>query len=397
MSQGTNLLSALLGVLFQTPCEDRDSTSALFTGMPGVGKTSRIRGLAQAAGYHVETIIPAIREPGDFLGIPVRTETGLEYLAPSWAKRAAQHSRSLVVFDEISRAIPAVQNALMRVLLEGVVGDLVLPTSVRFVGIMNPPETSIGAYDLDPALANRFVHIDWSHCQTDLDEWVLYMNGLRNNTEHLDTRKPTEEHFSKANAIISGYLCRKKDNFRKQPKLDDPGASKGWGSDRTWMMASRLLATCFAHGVADEVQDILVEGAVGRANAIEVRAWSKSADLPNAKAVLDGTEQFKHNPARIDRTYALIQAIWPFIAKLYSKTERKLDKDRAQRVWALLDDVSETAPDMCFKMASELNEMGGGMYTIGAAPKVTQKITRVLTEAQTPAIPQISPKTGAKA
>lgn len=46
---------------------------------------------------------------------------------PDWAVRLARAGQGLLFFDELSSAPPAVQAALLRVVLERRVGNLVLP------------------------------------------------------------------------------------------------------------------------------------------------------------------------------------------------------------------------------------------------------------------------------
>ena len=60
-------------------------------------------------------------------------------------------------FDEISTAPPAVQAALLRVVLERTVGDLRLPDAVSLVAAANTPEQAAGGWELSPPLANRFL------------------------------------------------------------------------------------------------------------------------------------------------------------------------------------------------------------------------------------------------
>jgi MoxR-like ATPase len=75
----------------------------------------------------------------------------------------------MLFFDEISTAPPAVQAALLRVVLEREVGDLSLPPSVSIVAAANPPERTVGGWDLTAPLANRFCHLQWEHRR---DDWV---------------------------------------------------------------------------------------------------------------------------------------------------------------------------------------------------------------------------------
>src|SRR5436190_9232605 len=134
----------------------------LLWGAPGTGKTSAIRAMAAAAGWACETVIASIREPSDFAGLPIVVDGGVRVAAPTWARQlASAGGAGLLFLDELSTAPPAVQAALLRVVLERVVGDLELPEEVAVVAAANPPEQAADGWDLSPPLANRFCHLDW--------------------------------------------------------------------------------------------------------------------------------------------------------------------------------------------------------------------------------------------
>ncbi len=119
-------------------------------GPPGVGKTATITAVAEALGLPVEVVIASVREPSDFAGLPVIRDDGVRMEPPAWARRLAAAGRGIVFFDEVSTAPPAVQAALLRVVLDRVVGDLALPSGVAIVAAANPPEQAAGGWDLSP-------------------------------------------------------------------------------------------------------------------------------------------------------------------------------------------------------------------------------------------------------
>ena len=123
----------------------------LLWGAPGTGKTSVIRAMAGALGWPCETVIASIREPSDFAGLPVVVGDGVRFAPPAWARRLAEAGRGLLFLDELSTAPPAVQAALLRVVLERVVGDLELPPEVAVVAAANPPRA--GGRRLGPVRA----------------------------------------------------------------------------------------------------------------------------------------------------------------------------------------------------------------------------------------------------
>src|SRR5581483_1133846 len=108
-----------------------------------------------------EVVIGSIREPTDFGGLPVVVAGGVTLAPPSWALRLVEAGHGLLFLDELTTAPPAVQAAMLRVVLERVAGDVRLPAEVRVVAAANPPEEAADGWELAPPLANRLVHLDW--------------------------------------------------------------------------------------------------------------------------------------------------------------------------------------------------------------------------------------------
>ena len=121
-------------------------TPILAWGPPGVGKTAVITALAESLALPLEVVLASIREPADFSGLPVIREDGVKMEAPAWARRLAREGKGILFLDEISTAPPAVQAALLRVVLDRVVGDLELPPGVAVVAAANPPEQAAGGW-----------------------------------------------------------------------------------------------------------------------------------------------------------------------------------------------------------------------------------------------------------
>lgn len=139
----------------------------LLWGEPGIGKSAGMEQLAAGLGLELETVIASVHEPSDFAGLPVVGDdpavTGVPMAPPDWAVRLARTGQGLLFFDELSSAPPAVQAALLRVVLERRVGSLRLPEAVRVVAAANPPSSAADGWHLSPPLANRFVHLPWTH------------------------------------------------------------------------------------------------------------------------------------------------------------------------------------------------------------------------------------------
>ena len=273
----------------------------LIWGAPGVGKTAAVRRLAQMEGYHLEVVLASIREPADFLGLPVISESQTRFVAPDWAQRLAQSERGLLFLDEISTAPPAVQAALLRVVLDRVVGDLQLPPTTRIVAAANPPELAAGGWELSPPLANRFVHINW---ELDAREWAREFPSYWGAPPQLP--EIDEGAWAHARTLVASFIMRKPSLLLQVP-ASGAEAGMAWPSPRSWDNASRLLAVTLQAG--GDIKDALplVSGCVGQGAATEFIVWAAEFDLPAPEVVLAAADSFPI-PQRGDIAFAIYQA-----------------------------------------------------------------------------------------
>ena len=299
----------------------------LLWGGAGLGKSSAVREMAEAAGLPCETVIASIREPSDFAGLPlIAPESRTVHLAPpAWAQRLADAGRGVLFLDEISTAPPAVQAALLRVVLERTVGDLGLPEQVTVVAAANPPEQAADGWDLSPPLANRFCHLDWD---LGAREWA---EGVLAGFVPAEVPVPNDEDLvaplMAARASVGAFVSARGHLLHAHPG-NEASAGRAWPSPRSWEMAARLIASTEVCGTPDEVRALLVSGSVGPAAAAEYLAWREDLDLPDPEAVLHDPSRFRL-PDRGDRAYAALAAITA--AVLSNNTA-----ERWQAAWAAL-------------------------------------------------------------
>lgn len=287
-------------------------TPTILWGTAGTGKTSSIEAMGQEAGYHVETVIASIREPSDFSGLPIVADEGdrVHLAPPAWALRLieadAQGIPGLLFFDEISTAPPAVQAALLRVILGRWVGDIQLPATTRIVAAANPPDEAADGWDLAGPLANRFVHLDWS---LDAQDWSAGMiAGFQAPRIPKFNQDAYESALVKARGTVSAYMQIRPTDLSNPPD-NESAAGRAWPSPRSWDMVSRLLAAAEACNASADATRDLVCGAIGIGKGIEFLTWREELDLPDPEAVLKDPEGFDLDVRRGDRAFAILSAI----------------------------------------------------------------------------------------
>jgi MoxR domain in the MoxR-vWA-beta-propeller ternary systems len=314
----------------------------LLWGAPGTGKTSAIRALADAAGLACETVIASIREPSDFAGLPIVVGQGVRFAPPAWAQRLAAAGRGLLFLDELSTAPPAVQAALLRVVLERVVGDLDLPADIAVVAAANPPEQAADGWDLSAPLANRLCHLAW-----DVNPRVV-ADGLAGGWAAPQVPELTggwEAEEILARGLVAAFL-RARPALACAPPTDPASAGRGWPSPRTWEMAARLWAAAGAAGAGDEARSMLVRGSVGDGAGAEFLTWLLEMDLPDPEEVLADPDAFRL-PDRADRAYAVLAAVT-------SAVTAQPSPERWAAGWRVLGIAAATAPDVAAAAARVL-------------------------------------------
>ena len=320
----------------------------LLWGAPGTGKTSVIRSMADSAGWPCETVIASIREPSDFAGLPivdngsVGGSSHVSFAPPAWALSLATAGTGLVFFDEVSTAPPAVQAALLRVVLERTVGDLTLPESVSVVAAANPAEQAADGWELSPPLANRFCHLDWP---VDARTVAAGFSGGWPSPEPPSLPDHWERRILIFRSWIAGFLTVRPMLALAVPE-DAAGAGRAWPSPRTWDMVARLQAAADAGAVGELATSMLVRGCVGPGPGVEYLTWLAEADLPDPEAVLANPDKFTL-PDRGDRAYAALTSVAAAVAADPSG-------DRWERGWRAFGRAAGSAPDVAAAAARTL-------------------------------------------
>ncbi|MEU6490773.1 MoxR family ATPase [Streptomyces sp. NPDC046984] len=356
-----DVADALLALLRESTTEPRPDTQlealtlavaadlpVLLWGQPGIGKTAALTQLSAALRLPLTTVIASVHEPSDFSGLPVvgtdPALQGVPMAPPDWAVRLVRAGKGLLFLDELSTAPPAVQAALLRLVLERRIGALQLPPGVRIVAAANPRSSAADGWELSPPLANRFVHLQWTH---DHDVVIRGLGGTwpRATLPRLDPGALPDA-VDLARRAVCGLLSARPGLVHRLPNSE---ARRGgaWPSPRSWEMALGLIAFATAAGSSREVLSLLVRGTVGDGPGLELLAAMDRMDLPDPETLLADPEGAVL-PERGDLRQAVLDGV---VEAVRSRSERA----RWDAAWALLVRATETgAPDLVVVPASTL-------------------------------------------
>ncbi|WP_306361036.1 MoxR family ATPase [Nocardia sp. CC227C] len=333
----------------------------LLWGEPGIGKTAALTQLAQTLDLPLTTVIASVHEPSDFSGLPIIGDDpaaqGVPMAPPEWAVRLVRAGRGLLFLDELSTAPPAVQAALLRLVLERRVGSLTLPPGVRIVAAANPRSSAADGWELSAPLANRFVHLNWVH---DHEVVVRGLGGVWPQAvlPQLDPEKLAAAVEFARRAVCVLLTARPKLVHRMPTGEARRGGA--WASPRSWDMAVRLIAFATAANSSRDVLSLLIRGTVGDGPGFELLTSLDRMELPDPETLLADPARAVL-PERGDLRQAVLDGVVAAVRK-------HPEKSRWDAAWTLLVKAIETgAPDLVVVPATTLATLRQEDWDVPAA------------------------------
>lgn len=369
------LNTAILKALLFTPAGRRANGEwiwglpVIFWGMPGVGKSQITAAIARIAGMTVFVILASIREPADFLGLPVPQDGVLKYMPPEWARAAANCDFACIILDETTTCAPATQAALLRVIHERVVGDLELPGTVRMICAANPKSIAVGGRDISAPLANRMLHYECG--MPDVDSWREYMiGGGGDSHDDVDTNPEEEQNrvlnlwpeaYASARGLWSSFMRKFPALLMQMPPAGNPQASRAWPSPRSCEMAARCTASAIVHRMDEIDSDRMIAMAVGEVVAKQFNTFMSENSMPDIVDWLDGKVEWEPDPRRPDLTFAVFDSAAALIKpKGEDAKAQEKRQARADALWHHMAIVSKTTPDVAVNAGITLVGAGFG-------------------------------------
>ena len=241
------------------------------------------------------------KDPSDINGLPSMNDKNHVEWFPTllFSVLSEPEADGMLFFDEIPQAIPSVQNAAYQLIQDRCCGEIAFSPNITVIAAGNRLMDGGNQFQIPPALANRFTHVEL--LSPTIDDWSVWA------IEHgVDSR-------------IVSFL-----RFKPSDLMDDlttvrKNKSMAWASPRTWEKAS-LMIKDIAHNSAN-VNRVYrkVAMAVGVARAVEFRGFIKSAMTLDIKDILANPKQIE--AFDISLRWALISAL----AEHYRSNKKILD------------------------------------------------------------------------
>lgn len=237
--------------------------SILVRGIHGKGKTEAIRLAAKmlSAGYHDERLSQC--DVGDLKGMPFFINGRTVFAMPEWfpiQQKDADELKTLLNLEDISMGIPndvgflaleeldratrQVQQAAFQLVLDRELNGRKIRPGWRVVACINADDDIYQVLDMDPALLDRLVNLEFRPMDT---EWLDYARGIDPFKDY-DFSKVThefllslEDNRNKHHPAVIEFITRtpKMLDPTKELILENPG--KKLHSRRSWTRFSEAL------------------------------------------------------------------------------------------------------------------------------------------------------------
>lgn len=275
--------------------------SIMIWGAPGIGKTDIIQQIAEDLGLDLIIFHLSQIEPVEFRGVPKvediggegkpsdeRTVNKLPAIFPT--DNGEKGNGGILFLDELNRAPKMVLSAALPLCLDGKFADYELPNRWITVAAGNRPEDiGFDAVEIEPALANRFQHINYVPTVEAWTQWAL-------NKPYVDPD-------------LVGFLNFYKEYFHRLQKDDK---SMAWASPRAWTKASHQVYNLNKEFKIDPKKKVKIYTRfVGTEAAVAFRDYLKLKEHFNENDVKDVYQKGKAKmpPTRLDQGRAAMYSI----------------------------------------------------------------------------------------
>lgn len=204
---------------------------------------------------------------------------------------------ALLFLDELSAAVPEVQNAALQMVLDKRVGEYDVPPYTPLVAAGNRESDQAFVSPMSMPLANRFVHLRLVPSLEDFMEWAM---------------------INRVDPSILGFLQWKKDALFKFIAEAATEGDYGFPTPRSWSALSDQMDDI--DGLADMCRNAIITGFIGRAMGQTFIEHRKVADqLPSVDDILQGKRVDIPDTLNVGARYHLATALCYALADYHDK------------------------------------------------------------------------------
>lgn len=260
----------------------------LIKGAPGIGKSDIVEQVCKTKGWKIIISHPVVADPTDYKGLPFasKDKNGVDiahFLPFGELLELINTNTPLVYFlDDLGQATPAVQSAVMQLLLARRINGHKVSPEVRFIAATNRRQDKANVSGILEPVKSRFASIVELEVKTDdWIEWAIANNMPSELTSFIQFRPELLNDF-KPTRDIENSPC-----------------------PRTVAFVGRM----WRAGIDNTMQFEIVKGAAGEGFANEFLAFIKVyIHLPTIKEILDRPEICRL-PDTISGKYAIMGSI----------------------------------------------------------------------------------------
>lgn len=263
-------------------------------GLPGIGKSDIVKQAGAILQREVTDVRLSLMDPTDLRGIPMIIDGEARWMKPGFLPKK---EGSILFFDELNHAPPSVQSAAFQIILDGRIGEHVLPDRTMRLAAGNQKATGMLGFDIPLPLKNRFMHLEMRH---DLNDWLEWAEE-----NNIDVR-------------VMSFIRAKSEMLLQIPAAEKVTTTYGFPSPRSWAFVSKIVqGLTFDRNI--DILRPMVDGAIGKTSSATFMAYLRMLEQYHTPA------QVLANPSLVtkDTDKSILWSVLTTVAAIATENDAK--------------------------------------------------------------------------
>ena len=280
------------------------TTSVLLKAKHGVGKSSAVKQVAEENGWGFYDVRLSQCEVGDIKGLPYREGGTMKFAKPEWFPTDPE-SEGILFFDEMNRATKDVLQAIFEICLDRRLDGVNLPDGWRVVAAINADD-EYDVIELDPALSDRWFHIDF---EPSAEEWLEWARE------------------NKIKSEIRQFISRNENLL--DPPVGNLEINKVYPSRRSWAKLSGVMQSLSLPNGDEGLFIQVVKGFVGTETSIMFQRFiSNEFSRIKPSEILDNYDELEDNLTEACENIEVIAELAVGVVDEANKRDSRKMKDK---------------------------------------------------------------------